>query len=173
MKILVIEDQRNHIIDAQRFFESNGFVIASVRQNLAGLEEFQNVVVFADNLLDCLQYISPKRNNSCKFDGVISDIHFPEIGGSGTLQPIGAMIIILCREAGIPCILNTDGHHHGQKNNWICQIGRELGLPEIVDAGDIDYYKGETVAEHKNWETAWEKLHNLILETQRSTGAKG
>jgi len=136
LNILVIEDNEKHLEDAERFF-----VIHCGRVN----------VIFAKTYWEAAEYL-----DAAKVDGIISDIHFPRNDHPNWSQPepIGAMVMVLCRERKIPCILNTDGYHHGSRNQWICDLQRSLGLPEIVDAS-TDYRKE---AETKNWKKAYEKL---------------
>jgi CheY-like chemotaxis protein len=141
LTVLVIEDNAKHLEDMERFVQTLGHKVASV--------------LSATTYSEASAYLQVG-----KVDGVISDIHFPLCEESMWSQPepIGVMVTVLCKERGIPCVLNTDGYHHGSRNEWICQMMRELCLPSIVDASN-DYNKE---AETKNWKKAFESLFTEI-----------
>lgn len=146
MRILVIEDNVKHLSDAKDFFGS--------------IDDLE--VVFIDDFTaieDTMRGSLPTFFDG--FDGVISDIFFPRCKNSrewGQEEPIGVAVMILCKELGKPCILNTAGYHHGSKYQWICTLQRSLRLPEMVDASG-DYFKE---ADAKNWARALEALRKLI-----------
>jgi hypothetical protein len=140
MKILVIEDNEKHLNDAKAFFSG-----------IVGLE-----VIYAEDYRK-----SKVSEKILEVDGVISDIFFPLAKGDNTWgqeEPIGVSIMMRCREMKLPCILNTSGYHHGSRYQWICDLQRDLKLPEIVDSSG-DYFKD---AETKNWKYAYEALTELI-----------
>jgi hypothetical protein len=153
MKILVIEDSEKHINDAREFF-----------QNIPEIE-----VVYVKSFRDLIGYSGTKIEEGAqqylrvgKVDGVISDIYFPyDVSPNGYWQqeePVGVMVMMLCRKHGIPCVLNTAGYHHGSKYQWIFELQGELGLERIVDASG-DYFKE---AETKNWPLAYKRLQDIL-----------
>ena len=167
MRILVIEDTPVHIEDAKNFFSGHPDVEV-------------HYVSDYDQALDCIN--PPVGRNSdeahCRrlpvaggdqseprVDGVISDIFFPfrSMGPLSQPEPIGAAIMMICRELNLPCVLNTSGYHHGSRYQWICTLQRSFGLPEIIDGADSD-----VEAQHKNWSKAFRTLSNLIAEQKKS-----
>ncbi|MFA6053633.1 MAG: hypothetical protein WC762_13705 [Methylobacter sp.] len=146
LNILIIEDNRKHQVDAMMCYSSD----------FSGKAK----VVFAKTYMEAERHLT-----SGKIDGVISDIHFPLSDNPNWSQPepIGAMVMVLCKERGIPCILNTDGSHHGSRNQWICCLQRALGLPEIVDASDDHTKESPT----KQWKKAFKALLGEIRKTKK------
>lgn len=146
-KILVIEDNEKHLNDAKAFFANIDDVKVTFIEDFEPIEdtiEGWSLPTFFD-----------------LFDGVISDIFFPRFANSkewGQEEPIGVGVMILCKELGKPCILNTAGYHHGSKYQWILTLQRSLDLPDMVDACG-DYFKE---ADEKNWERALAELRKLI-----------
>jgi len=139
MKILVIEDNLKHLDDAKRFFAEQ-----------AGVQP-----IFTSTFHGAARFLEKG-----KVDGVISDIYFPLTNDITWGQPeaIGVSVMILCRERKIPCVLNTAGYHHGTRYQWVCDLQRALGLPEIVDASSNYNQEADT----KNWQQAFDALRELI-----------
>lgn len=139
MKLLVIEDDQSHLATAKKFFAGQ-YDIEVV---------YSGTYSYAEGFLG-------------KVDGVISDIYFPLSANPMWRQeePIGVAIMVLCRERGIPCVLNTAGYHHGSKYEWITQLIRALRMPEIVDASDDDFKEANT----KNWQGALDALRQQIAK---------
>ena len=132
MKILVIEDTPKHRDDAKNFFASQSDVVAIYSSDFAGARRFLE---------------------KGKVDGVISDIYFPYQNESIWSEPeaVGVYVMMLSRKLGIPCILNTDGNHHGPRFQWIHDMLGRLGLPAMVDTSN-------NKAESKNWQDALDAL---------------
>lgn len=153
MKILVIEDNAQHLADAKAFFSAH--------------PEVQ--VVYARTYVEAGRYVdfwAGEAEQAGKVDGIISDIYFPLLRNNPTWaqeEPIGVAVMVLCRECGIPCVLNTAGYHHGSRYEWITQLVRTLRprAPEIVDASS-DYF---AEAGKKNWEQAFSQLQEVIAGT--------
>ncbi|OHA89755.1 MAG: hypothetical protein A3C70_00650 [Candidatus Zambryskibacteria bacterium RIFCSPHIGHO2_02_FULL_43_14] len=137
MKILVIEDTPKHRDDAKRFFAGESGVTAIYSSDWGGAKRF--------------------LEEKGKVDGVISDIYFPYLNDSiwSEPEPVGVYVMILCRERRIPCVLNTDGNHHGKRLQWIHEMIGHLGLPAMIDTG-------QDKAESKNWSQAFEALKTII-----------
>ena len=139
-KIIVIEDNEKHLKDAQDFFATKcDEVVASF------YKDFKSVM---DTLKDG------------EIDGVISDIYFPHSKDYPEVQPIGVVVMMLCRERNIPCKLNTAGFHHGSKYQWIHELTQKFKFPMMLDMGDQNFYTlgGEGEAQAKNWEYAYSFL---------------
>lgn len=148
-KILVIEDNANHLEDAKKFFASK-----------------EVEVIYARTLREARKHL-PHRHPltgevmSGKVNGVISDIFFPLSDDEtwNNPEPIGVRVAMACREYKMPCVLNTAGYHHGSQYEWIHQMSLEFpGFPPIIDASN-DYHKE---AEVKNWEEAYGELMGII-----------
>ena len=140
MKILVIEDSSKHLRDAAKFFST----------------QHPEIKIEYVTSIDPRWDIKPGA-----FDGVISDIFFPPKGCSQE-EPVGVAVMIICRELGIPCILNTTGYHHGPRYDWIVSLQRAIGLPNMVDATEDRYAEAET----KNWAGALEALMRVVNEAE-------
>lgn len=146
MKLLIIEDDPKHFADANAFFFDR-----------EGIDELVVVKTFSDSLL----HIKGSDYYKIKAaDAVISDIHFPEMLPSGEPLPIGVAVMVLCQQLHTPCILNTDSYHHSEQLNWICDLGRELGWPVIVDCGVHADIRIAT----KHWGSAWGWLQELLAQ---------
>lgn len=156
-KILVIEDNPKHLQDAKNFFST-----------IEGIQ-----VTYQE----CYKpFTSMTRNNTPhlgddfrKYDGVISDIYFPEYPGQA-VQPNGVSVMFQCKMMNIPCVLCTAGYHHGSDYQWINNMWVGLrndagwkNVPAMVDSldgeGDLEQEgeKGEQVVT-KGWKKAWEVL---------------
>ena len=146
MRILVIEDTRKHLDDANEFFATHPEV------------QIRCAYTF-DGAMTALK--------EGKVDGVISDIYFPTSSMFKTnIEAGGVVIALICREKGIPCVLNTAGWHHGSKYQWIHHLAIDGFFPYMVDASSPDNEEGE--AETKNWKKAFRMLSELITESAKS-----
>lgn len=137
MKILVIEDSQKHRDDAKRFFAGESGVTAIYSSDWGGAKHF--------------------LEEKGKIDGVISDIYFPYLNDSTWSQPepVGVYVMMVCRERGIPCVLNTDGNHHGKRLQWIHEMILRLNLPAMIDTAEDE-------AESKHWQRAFGVLKIII-----------
>ncbi len=160
-KILVIEDNPKHLQDAKSFFST-----------------VENIEVTYQESYEPFSFMT--RNNKPtlgddfnKYDGVISDIYFSEKPGK-EIQPIGVSVMFQCKVMRIPCVLCTDGYHHGHQYSWIHEMLVALSkysdwkdVPYIVDSIDGKEKlkekgkNGEEVA-IKGWARAWEELQQLF-----------
>ena len=136
MRILVIEDTSKHLNDAKLFFAEQAGVAVIYSSDLGGAERFLE---------------------KGKVDGVISDIYFPYRNNSiwDQPEPVGVYVMMLCQKRQIPCVLNTDGNHHGPRLQWIHDMLGRLGLPAMVDTSSDK-------AETKHWQQAFDSLRALI-----------
>lgn len=144
MKLLIIEDQSNHIADARTYFAKNQPEIEiTIISQLAGVLENMLNEIF--------------ENEKFKFDGVITDVFFPyELKGKySNPEPIGVSICMAMQAAKIPCVVCTAGNHHGVKYQWIDALSSTgMGPLYIVDNSDV----GDGEANNKNWEGAFKVL---------------
>lgn len=167
-KILIIEDNPKHLNEVKDLID--GRVRAGADINAHFVSTFEAAL----KALDTEQY-----------DGIISDIFFPEREGAPaeptTRAPRldeyeqlkwaeGVSGIKLVREARarhIPFILCTSTYHHGEKTQPVTIWLRKNDVNYIVDAS---YKVGEGEAEHKDWQSAFIELayvrnaidHNLL-----------
>lgn len=141
MKILVIEDTLKHRDDAKNFFAGQTDVVAIYSSDFGGASRFLE---------------------KGKVDGVISDIYFPYQNDSNWSQPeaVGVYVMMLCKKLEIPCVLNTDGNHHGPHLQWIHSMLGRLSLPAMVDTS-------QEKAETKNWQRALDALKVEIGKTPK------
>jgi len=166
-KILVIEDNPQHVADANAYF---------LQLMLTG-EITDTEFIYKKYLKDALPFLGGAQFPQLDWDksedylecpdrmvdGVISDIEFPLNAAHRTPFQIGVGVMCVCRERGIPCILNTSHWHHGETIDWICQLGRRLRWPEIVDGPEVNI--GE--ATQKNWALAWRSLQKEMARQQK------
>lgn len=125
MKILLVEDAEKHIEDATAFLTAAGIDFV----HAPNLDKAESALDRGD------------------ITHVITDLFFPQ-GRSGNsngiavgededdelmLEPCGVAVMIWARERSLPCVICTDGHHHGDRYDWITQMGRNAGWPEMVD----------------------------------------
>lgn len=155
--ILIIEDSPKHLEDAKNFFST----IDNIRVTYQESYEPFNSMTRCNTPF--------QSDNFSMYDGVISDIYFPDKPGR-TIQPIGVSVMFQCKMMNIPCVLCTDGYHHGSHYQWINDMVNGLAtdggwktIPPIIDSLDgseklkEEGENGEKVAT-KGWAKAWEKL---------------
>ena len=159
-KILVIEDDPKHLQDAKDFFSKIDGVEVTYQTSY---EPFN----------DLTRHNTPELSDSFEYyDGVISDIYFPEMSGKET-YPIGVSVMVQCKVLNVPCVLCTSGYHHGEHYQWICDMQRDLeragwDIPSMVDSCHVDGDSTETegpegkVVSSKGWERAWKVLKTLF-----------
>ncbi|MEK7583751.1 MAG: response regulator [Patescibacteria group bacterium] len=140
MRILVVEDQESHIQDARAILDQEGVEYDLVRTEGAAVRQLRD---------------------GDQFDGVITDLFLPhsdKAPWTDADQPCGLAVALKAEQLGLPFVICTSGYHHGAKYDWICQVGRQRGWPEMVDSS-TDYTKE---ADKKNWKEALEVLLELI-----------
>ena len=141
MKILVIEDTEKHMADAKAFFAGQEGVNVEYKYSTP----------------------HPRDLHPGTYDVVLCDIYFGE-------EPKGVAVMMICREQNIPCIMVTAGFHHGARYDWICQLGRALHCPEMVDSRPKDKEYGE--ADSKDWRRAYLALQWVLKEGLCETHGK-
>ena len=153
-KILVIEDDREHRLDAMDFFES-----------LLDVE-----VVYAKNYREAesvmLDYDREKGGRvKGDIDGVISDIYSPLTSNPHWNQPepIGVRVAIELTQVGLPFVLNTAGYHHGRKYEWIHQFAGSQRWTLVDNCGDY-----EQESDSKNWKRAYEALEKKLMKENKN-----
>ncbi|MEO6536699.1 MAG: hypothetical protein ABIT47_03310 [Candidatus Paceibacterota bacterium] len=146
VRILIFEDTVDHIRDAVAACESAG-VSVSVSTNL-------------QEAMDCFEGEEPGKMRP--WAGIISDIYMPEMGfGNQSISPLvpGGVPVALAAEAlGVPFVHCTSGYHHGDQYNWICDLGRQRGWPQMVDV------PSEREGGSKDWPKAIQVLLGLIAQ---------
>jgi len=141
-KILVIEDDPEQKKIARE-------VIESAKHYCYVAEDLHEAML----LLTGGDILDSKRSHEAevKWDGVITDIHFPLITGSkgpdGKAEPRGVEIMALCQKMGIPCVVCTDMDHH--YTNWINRL--------------MPYFNSDLVADKGNGARAWERALEKLL----------
>ncbi|MCK4649822.1 hypothetical protein KAT36_01180 [Candidatus Pacearchaeota archaeon] len=160
-KMLVIEDNENHLTDAKNFFN--------------GIKEVD--VHYATTFVEAEKFLGEyERNEKFKVDGVITDLFFPidhEYRKEINEGPNGLVVAATCQRVGMPYVICTAGWHHGHKNNWACYIHRAMNGPEMIDGGtydrdesEYDYTKGDEV-DHKDWSEAYRTLKEIIKSSSK------
>ncbi|MBR9703331.1 hypothetical protein GOV10_04800 [Candidatus Woesearchaeota archaeon] len=152
-KILLIEDQEQHIEDALAYFADVEDVELFIAQDFGEAKEKYAKVVREEGSFE---------SSVCagEIDGVISDIYFPLTMRSRQWdqpEPIGLRVALELEELGIPFVFCTSGYHHGRRYEWISQMARDRGW-RLIDSGQ-DY---EIDAEAKPWAQAHSSLEHLM-----------
>ena len=168
IRILVIEDQKKHQQDAKRFFAAHPEVEIKYRHDF---NEVMRDIGFTrrcgSGYYDDSEYRTAPHDPG--MDGVISDIYFPPDEFEPEIsEASGVVVALICREKGIPCVLNTEGWHHGLKYQWIAHLAKD-GLFPIFFASSRKMGKEEAVT--KNWEGAFGKLCELIKAKSTESSA--
>ncbi len=146
-KILVIEDDGKHYMDARNFFS-----------------EHSELEVRYANSYERAKKIMYDSEGKIKegIDGVISDIYFPiDYQESTQEDPMGVRVAIELSNQNVPFVLNTAGYHHGKKYEWINGLAYSQGW-RIIDNGICNDIEVDT----KNWEKAYETLEDLIKKSK-------
>ncbi len=146
LKILVIEDNSEHIADAKKMFAEMSAKV-SVKLEIAYVEDYATAMKHIESV-DC----------------VLTDVFFPLFLGGDEL-PYGKQIVEYCLKAKKAVVWITSTYHHGSKTDPLNEWGRRHGL-EMYDC--YDYTLGsEAKCKHKPWKKALLGLVCLIecLET--------
>lgn len=152
MKLLIIEDSQRHQESAKKFFAEKGISV-SFMKTLKEFDEFWSKKLKNKDTYAFDASLFP-------YDGVLSDIFFPDDENSEAV-PAGVAVFIACQSKGFPCVLVTDGFHHGKKYQWICRMTRLAGMPSMVDNGGLlESYEAE--APEKDWALALLILIRII-----------
>ncbi len=145
MKILLVEDTQKHFEDAIGVLTRAEVEFVHVKT----LEEAEDVL---------------RQKGKGGITHVLTDLFLPQsYRGDNTSanEPCGLSVALLAEELKLEFIICTDGHHHGPRYDWICQLGRRRKWPEMVD-----HYRARTnrdVAETKLWAVALAKLTGIVL----------
>jgi hypothetical protein len=149
MRILIIENDPKHLADAREAFGQMAGVEADYATCFVGLLQ---------GVRDRMPFFNRKRLED--YDGVISDVFFPgsEMAPYDNDEPCGVGVMMLCYAKKKPCVLITAGWHHGVRYDWICQLQRELSLPDMVDGSDDHDKEAGT----KDWVRAYRRLQAVM-----------
>lgn len=154
MRILIIEDDANHMAEA-----------------VAAVEAAGHTAVKASDMSEAEKFIS-EWDDKWGVDAVISDVYFPLdqmvkpwVGDKGQNysdpQPIGVAVALRCEARKVPFVLCTDGYHHGNALEWISCLAKERrwimidASPETGGDYDLAYTAS---ADHKDWQKAVEEV---------------
>lgn len=115
LELLAIEDNPKHLSD--------------LREVMGGRVEAGVVgrVDYATTLTEAYEHLGDRS-----YDGVLSDIFFPDLGGRCEEQN-GQQVANYCLQSQIPFVLVTSTHHHGKRTDPVCQWIRGKGM-NLVDA---------------------------------------
>jgi hypothetical protein len=153
MKILIVEDNKQHLIDAVSAVKAAGHEAITART----MSEAFDILPISEHV-----------DNHLGIDGVITDVHLPFAlhrgrGGQDYTDssiPCGVAIGVVCDKWNIPFVFCTDGYHHANKLEWLHTLcWNERNGWKMID-GDTDSYTG--AAASKNWSLAIEKLLEVI-----------
>ena len=129
-KILVIEDTKSEIETCCMILREAGiqYVVAS------SLEE----ATFA--------------LETGSFDGVLTDLHFPEKSVSDKIPPCGLAVLVLCAEKSVPVVVVSDIDHHFATYAKVVVNG----IAKLHPKGQIPF-----VMDSKNWSRGLQLLEEL------------
>lgn len=154
MKIAIFEDNYKHMEEAEEMAKELGIEV-----------ETRYEVDSLDRMWGIFEYDKEKKDYVAEVDGIISDIYLPARYSGGLPStsadyPCGLIIAAQAFRRGIPFVFCTSGYHHGTKYQWVNEIIRAMGWPEMVD----DLTVGNGDAKHKNWKRAFEAVIKFIKE---------
>lgn len=162
LRILVIEDQAQHLDEASDYFRT-----------VSGCE-----VDFCTNYNNASRAIHQRE-----YAGVIIDIYIPAEDPRDRPQPakvawavdmpVGLLIAADCHVKNIPFVFCTSGYHHGAKYQFVNSFQNIMSRkysdwkPAMIDCNNMVEGKaiGENPnieADHKNWKAAYETLMGMI-----------
>src|SRR3989338_6559285 len=139
--IVVIEDQQKHLEEVKGLIEARSDIVSAV---------------YAANLAAAIDTL-----NSRKYDGILSDAHFPEREGAPE-SPCGKQIIDYAMTNRLPFTIVTSTYHHGSKTEPISRASRSAGI-ELIDEEDV----GDSESSSKRWSDGLATLVFLI-DAQRA-----
>jgi CheY-like chemotaxis protein len=142
MRILLVEDDPKHGEDAVGALHAAGL-------------EFMHAVTEGE----AHAYLDHAKEHGITH--VITDLFMPHSSRAPwnhVNDPCGLAVALKAEKLGIPFVICTAGYHHGSRYDWICQIGRSRGWPEMVDQS-AGGYEGE--APSKDWAKAISELVSL------------
>ena len=131
-KILVVEDTIEQIAIATKLLQEKGYQFL-VAQNL---EEAQFAI------------------RTGKFDGVLTDLHFPEKEGVDNAPPCGFAVLVLCTEKSLPAAMISDINHHFATYAKIVVEG----IAKLHPSGKIPF-----VMDSKNWSQGLQLLEEVSI----------
>mgnify|MGYP001489112488 CR=1 FL=1 len=157
LDILVIEDQNKHFWDVEE--ELNGRIAEGVPLK----------VDYAANLKEALALIEKED-----YDGIISDIFFPEEAPGGSLSddlgPRGRVVALKAMEKSIPVVFCTSTWHHGEETEPVYQFSIDHQIPFVDRYVDLE---GPKEAESKDWKTAYRILVQEIIKKSLNVQMSG
>jgi hypothetical protein len=162
--ILVIDDNR---VEREKGYEA----VRAAGHRAVKAEDLHEALLFMDQLDEAgivageAFSISEFRPQHVKWDGIITDVHYPDLMVKAPDSfvdppPNGTAIVALCFRLSIPCVICTDVHHH--HSQWIRNFGRQLSTPVVDDKNEAP--------------DAWARSLTLLLpkiEQRRSQLAAG
>lgn len=148
MKVLIVEDQAQHMADA-----------LEVLGKIEGLEIFT-----ATNFEDAIDVLYNHRP-----DGIITDIFIPFKSGRHSDDPCGLNVATVALTYKIKCVFCTDQYHHGEKLAWINDMFNSLREPLNCAWGthiiDVDPHYSDGNGGNKNWQAAHDHLFGIEKTT--------
>lgn len=151
MKILIVEDNPKHMQDAIAACEAAGI------PRISAVSE-----------LDAHELILNRERYG--ITAVMTDIFIPHTQEQkyvGTDAPCGLAVALRAEKIGLPFVICTAGYHHGARYNWICQLGRSRGWPDMIDHYDPSDMNAE--ASTKNWAGAIATLQEIVNRRAQSS----
>lgn len=78
---------------------------------------------------------------SASFDGVLTDLHFPEKEGASVTPPCGFAVLVMCAEKSLPVVVVSDIDHHFADYakvvvNGIAKLHATGKIPFVMDSKD-------------------------------------
>lgn len=129
-RILIVEDTTEQIAITAKLLQEKGYQYL-VAQNL---EEAQFAI------------------QTGKFDGVLTDLHFPEKESTDNTPPCGFAVLVLCTEKSVPVVMISDINHHFATYAKIVVES----IAKLHPAGKIPF-----VMDSKNWSQGLQLLEEV------------
>ncbi len=156
--IIVIEDSPKHQSDATRVLTEQ---FGERPMIMSDLDRFMSMSTRFEKIL------KSRKEAGAGEIGVLTDLYFPACDNHGELAPLGIVVMMKCRELGIPCVIVTSGHHHGLKYHQATSALRLLGMGNDTLVDHNPQGSPDEEADTKDWARG---LKNLLALAPNGAG---
>jgi CheY-like chemotaxis protein len=148
--ILVVEDNSQHLRAAVVALESAGVTVVTAVDASEGMKKMRREKEGSKHW---------RPEYEAAVDGVITDIYMPYVDSPAyrhDKDPCGVLVASEAKRLGIPVIFCTSGYHHGDRYQWIFELGKVIDV-SMVDSGQSSSRDPEE-RPSKDWKKALEWL---------------
>lgn len=149
MRVLVVEDNPGHLREAVRILSDAGVTVETATNAYDGVKKMRREK----------EGCRPSRPEyEPLVDGVLTDIYMPYADDQAfqhDKDPCGVLVATEAKKLELPVVFCTSGYHHGDRYQWVFELGKALGVP-MVDGGQSRHSDPEPPS--KDWKKALEWL---------------